>query len=196
VGEVSIASRRPFAESSIRVASRRSRVSSRLALTTHQVAALRYPGGCSSQNRHAFRFRRNRLSRSSPELGIRLLERVGLCLRRVPPLERPDAGRRHPAQLGQLPDPPDVLQAPDALRPPRREPDHPPLVVDPLGHAVDPPEGEGLIQSFLVGDPLPARGLLVETHRELRGRVVVLLEPRPELGRGPEESRLDHGWRA
>jgi hypothetical protein len=51
-------SRSPFAEHAISVSSRRRRVSSRFALTTHQVATFRYPGGCAFQNDQASAFAR------------------------------------------------------------------------------------------------------------------------------------------
>jgi hypothetical protein len=45
--------RRSAPESSINRSSRRSRVASRFALTTHQIAAFRYEGGCAEKWRNA-----------------------------------------------------------------------------------------------------------------------------------------------
>jgi hypothetical protein len=56
---------RPLAESSISLASRRSRVSSLFALTTHQTAALRYEGGRAVQKSQAARLARRRSSYSA-----------------------------------------------------------------------------------------------------------------------------------
>lgn len=47
---------RPAAESSISVANRRARVSPRMALTTHQMAVFRYPGGGLWKQAHACPF--------------------------------------------------------------------------------------------------------------------------------------------
>src|SRR5690606_6463360 len=61
-GRVSGLMRRPAAESSMSVWSRLRLVSSRLALMTHHVAALRYDGGCDSKNAQAFFRLRNSFS--------------------------------------------------------------------------------------------------------------------------------------
>lgn len=57
--DVSGGTRRRSAEHSISVASRRARVSGRFALTTQNVARLRYEGDCASNHSHADAFARN-----------------------------------------------------------------------------------------------------------------------------------------
>ena len=57
--------RRPWAESSISVASRRARVSGRFALTTQKMAVCRYPCGWDEKNSQAPAWARNRASCSA-----------------------------------------------------------------------------------------------------------------------------------
>src|SRR5690606_10314087 len=100
--------------------------------------------------------------------------------------------RADPPFAHQLTHPADVHRAPDPRRLPRREAYRVALLVDALPHPVDPPDAERLVHRLRPGDALPPLALLVESHPQLAGAVVVLGEPGPELrGRG-EEARL-HG---
>src|ERR1039458_1099157 len=62
----------PRSEVSISVASRLPRVSSLLALITHQVAVRRYPGGWAWKNSHAFAIPRNCFSYAPSSLHVLL----------------------------------------------------------------------------------------------------------------------------
>jgi len=172
--------------------SRRSRVSGRLALTTHQIAVARYDGD-RSENQPP-----GRLGRPEPRLLLAGETRLGSSFVRVHARpsgsarrERRETGRLHPA-LG--PEPlhvRDVHGAPVAARATRREPLGPGAAREAPSDRIDPAEAEGLVDDLLPRDAGPASVLPPATHEELwRGRVV-RLEPFPEVCRGLEEDRLE-----
>src|SRR5919106_5980178 len=108
----------------------------------------------------------------------------------VAPLERPLAGRVHPAFGDQLSGARDVDRAPVALRRSRREPVHVPLLVDAVPDAVDPSEAQRLVEGLAERDALLPRSLLVEADRDLALACVVALEPPAEFRRGAEVTSL------
>ena len=83
--------------------SRRSRVSRRLALTTHQSAALRYDGGCASKNAQASGRPRKRALRHRARGSAGLLVRVDARAVRAPPRERREPGRAASARPRRAP---------------------------------------------------------------------------------------------
>ena len=105
-------------------------------------------------------------------------------------VERALTGRLDASLGDELVEARDVLGAPDAAGPPRREADRVAVLVEAAAHAVDPTEAQRLVDRFRPRDAGLARALLVEAGEELVGGVVVLREPRAELLRRREELRF------
>src|SRR5690606_24125663 len=101
---------------------------------------------------------------------------------------------RHAAELGERCDPGHVHRTPDAGRLPRGEPDAVRLFTQASTDAVDPAEAERLVDRFGPGDARSSGAFLVIADQELRGRLMVGLEPRAEIGGGGEERRF--AWRS
>src|SRR5205085_7832920 len=105
-------------------------------------------------------------------------------------LEGAQAGGLHPAELRQLRDAGDVDRAPGAALFSRGEADAVADVIDAAPYAVDPAEGERLVDRFRPGDRRLAGVFLVEADQELGGRGVVLRQPFAEIGGRFEKVRL------
>src|SRR5262249_6294786 len=106
-----------------------------------------------------------------------------------PGLERREAGGAHQAARAELADAPHVHGAPVAPALPRGEADRVALVVYAPADPVDPAEAKSLVHRLGPREALSARVLLVEADQELGVRGVMLLEPRAEVRRAPEEFR-------
>src|SRR4029077_5969394 len=76
-----------------------------------------------------------------------------------------------------------VDRAPDAARRARREPVREARLVHTLLDAVDPPEAQRFVHGLLVGEPAPARRLLVEPDPQLTRRAAMRLQPGTEIPR-------------
>src|SRR5918912_3997436 len=105
-------------------------------------------------------------------------------------LERSQPRRLHASLGDELPRPRDVHCAPGAPRLPRREPDRIRVRAEALADGVDPAVAERLVDRLGPRHARLAGRLLVEADPELARAVVVLGEPRAELGRRSEEDRL------
>ena len=95
----------------------------------------------------------------------------------------------HPARGGELGDRGDVDGAPVAPALARGPALATRVVVDALGHGVDPAEAERLAHRLGPLETPRLDVLLVEAHPQLGRRLVVGLEPRAEVGRVVEEHR-------
>src|SRR5262249_16914299 len=102
-------------------------------------------------------------------------------------LECRAAARVHEAELLELLEPLDVDRAPDTALPPRRDPLRRAVIAQPIADAVDPTEAQLLVNKVLPRDRRPSRALAVISDPKVRGRVVVGLEPCPQLGGCLEE---------
>src|SRR5689334_18182662 len=112
--------------------------------------------------------------------------------RRRAQLEGFAARRAHLPALDQLVSLGDVDLAPVAARLAGREADRVAVLVVAAADAVDPAEAQGHVDRLRPGHARLAAAALLEADRELRGRLVVALQPGGELARRGEELRRRH----
>src|ERR1035438_5953195 len=167
----------PRSEVSISVASRLPRVSSRLALITHQVAVRRYPRGLGLEElprlrvpSKLFLIRALQFARASL---VRILH--GLLL--VTSCECLESRGHHATKPLQLADAFDIHRAPNTLRFSWGEAVGVTDIVHGLFYSVDPTETECFIHGFWIADTVFARLFLVEPNPKFLNFVVIRRQP-------------------